>query len=102
MIQSEANELFEGITFEYSEKFANINKTTMVFLFFLPILPFGSLAGFLALFSNYWSDFFNLITYAKSPPLSSAEIIYAMYEFFDFVLFGYAVSHFNPAWQFYL
>ena len=91
-LQSEANKIYEGISFELAQRYANHGKTLLIFLFFQPILPFSSITAFLAFVTAYFADRFVLLRMSLIPNTISAELTYSMYRLFDIILLVYPVT----------
>lgn len=91
-VQIEANRLWEGQEFELAQRYANHAKTLMIFLFFLPILPMGSVTGFFAILALSSMDKLVLVKFSRLPPSVAGDLAFEMYGFFDLILVAYAVS----------
>jgi len=95
MTQQEANTVFEGDDFDISERYALYIRTVLISLFFMPILPISALLGTISASVTYWVDKFLLFNRHTVPLATGADINFAMYHFFDFILLIYGVS-FQP------
>jgi hypothetical protein len=89
--QHEANLVFEGDTFDVSERFSLYIRTLLVSLFFMPILPISTLLGLIAVLVCYWTDKFLLYSRQQVPAATGADLAFSMYHFFDFILLIYGV-----------
>ena len=91
-IQSEANELYEGVDYSLSDAMANLAKSVMNVMFYLPILPIGAVFGMLAILALHMAERILLLRMSKCPPSVNAKLARSMYDLFDVCLIVYAVS----------
>lgn len=91
MTQKEANTVFEGDDFDMSERYALYIKTVLISIFFLPIMPISSILGIFATLLTFWIDKYLLYFRHTVPFATGSDLNFAMYHFFDFILFIYGV-----------
>ena len=92
LTQSEANEWFEGPPFDIAQKYANNLHTVLVSLFFLPIVPFGIITGFISLLLVYMTEKFLLLRVYNAPVATGTDLNFGLYRFFDIILIIFSVS----------
>lgn len=91
LTQKEADFWFEGPPFDIAQRYANHIKTLMISLYFASILPLSLPLGMLAIFVHHSTERYLLLKRHAAPKATGSKLNFAMYQFFDFVLFVFAV-----------
>jgi hypothetical protein len=92
LTQKEANFWFEGPPFDIAQRYANHVKTLMISLFFMPMLPLSLVAGGVSMLTAHITEKYLLYRRHAAPQATGSKLCYAMFRFFDIVMFVYAVS----------
>lgn len=92
MNQTTANSWFAGPDFDIAQIYANYLKTTMISLFFMPMLPLSLVAGALSIFTAHYTNKYLLYRRFAAPEATGPKLCFEMFRFFDIVMMMYAVS----------
>lgn len=91
LTQKEANYYFEGHPFDIAHKYANMLKSVMISIFFMPIIPMSLVFGVFGVLFVYLTEKLLLYKRYAAPDATGPILTFGMYQFFDVVLIVFGV-----------
>ena len=93
MTQYELNVIFEKPDMNMSFKYSYLAKTLLMTLFYLPLLPVGTLISIAGIIFTYFIEKFNLVHTYKRPEMINYTLCMFYIRYFKFFIFVYAIGN---------